>query len=102
MQFFAGLWGFEMKFEKGTVYIQHLERWSIKWTVLERTANTVTVRNQKWMSDVFTKNIEIDGSGVEFITFTLIFKGRVYADAKSIFSTEEQTERTDTHRGVKK
>jgi hypothetical protein len=71
-----------MTFEVGQVYIQNTmvhRQYDVKWTVTERTADTITIVNNPWLgSQVFTKRIQTDADG-EYVTFSIIYKGRVSA-----------------------
>lgn len=71
-----------MTFKVGQVYVQNTmvhRKYDVKWTVTERTAKTITIQNDVWLgAQVFTKHIKTDAHG-EYVTFTLIYKGRVSA-----------------------
>lgn len=71
-----------MTFKVGHVYTQNTvvhRKYDVKWTVTERTADTITIVNDLWLgAQVFTKRIQTDADG-EYVTFSIIYKGRVSA-----------------------
>lgn len=70
-----------MKFKLGSDYFHIAKGRKIGWRVIRRTADTVTIVNIRG-TDVFTKRVQKDESGVEFITFSIILKGNVYSDSR--------------------
>jgi hypothetical protein len=68
-----------MTFKVGTEYIQTFDVGIKRWTVTKRTAKTVTVTGEKWAGEVYTKRISTDAAGVESITFTQQYAGKLSA-----------------------
>lgn len=68
-----------MTFKVGTEYIQTFDVGIKRWTVTKRTAKTVTVTGEQWAGEVYTKRISTDAAGVESITFTRRYAGKLSA-----------------------